>query len=131
MSLTSRPTGRVLLATLATMLMAAFLAIGLAACGQGQPAAKVIVLVASATRNEPDAVLARPDLAYLRQTALAPGGAIAEVVDPNTGQPTTVTLTPRRPDGQVEYGPNRDALLAANLNQVQHLLSRQAADQPF
>ena len=44
--------------------------------------------MASATRNEPVAVLAPPDLAYLRQAALARGGAIAEVVDPNTGQPT-------------------------------------------
>ena len=131
MLLTSRPTGRVLLAMLATMLMAAFVASGLAACGQDQPAPKVIVLVASATRNEPAAVLAPPDLAYLRQAALAPGGAIAEVVDPNTGQPTTVMLTPRRPDGEVDYGPNRDALLAANLNQVEHLLGRQAAEQPF
>ena len=31
----------------------------------------------------------------------------------------------------MEYGPNRYALLAANLSQVQHLLGRLAADQPF
>ena len=52
-------------------------------------------------------------------------------MDPNTGQPTTVPLTPRRPDGQVEYGSNRDALLAANLDQAQRLLREQAADKPF
>jgi outer membrane protein OmpA-like peptidoglycan-associated protein len=113
------------------LLVTVFVASGLVACGQDQPAASVIVLVASATKNEPTPVLARPDLAYLRQAALAPGGAIAEVVDPNTGQPTTVTLTPHRPDGEVEHGPNRDALLTANLNQVQHLLDRLASDQPF
>ena len=118
--------GRVITGLLVTV----FVASGLAACSQEQPA-RMIVLVASATRNEPLAVLAPPDLADLRRDALARGGAIAEVVNPNTGQPTTVTLTPRRPDGQVEYGPNRHALLAENLNQVQHLLARQAADQPF
>jgi flagellar motor protein MotB len=112
------------------VLVIVFVASGLAACSKEQPA-KVIVLVASATRNEPAAVLASPDLATLRQAALAEGGAIAEIVDTNTGQPTTVTLTPRRPDGEVEHGPNRDTLLAANLKQVQHLLGREAADQPF
>ena len=111
--------------------MTAFVASGLAACDHQQPPATVIVLVASATRNEPAAVLAPPDLADLRQAALAGGGALAYVVDPDTGQPITVTLTPRRPDGEVDYGPDRYTLLAANLSQVQHLLGRQAADQPF
>lgn len=122
-----RPAAR----TLLTLLVTAFVASGLAACDHQQPPATVIVLVASATRNEPAAVLAPPDLADLRQAALAGAGALAYVVDPDTGQPITVTLTPRRPDGEVDYGPDRYTLLAANLSQVQHLLGRQAADQPF
>lgn len=112
------------------LLVAVFLASSLAACGHQQPT-EDIVLVASATRNEPAAVLAGPDLTVLRQAATASGGATAYVVNTNTGQPTTVSLTPLRPDGQVDYGPDRDALLAANLNQVQGLLRHQAADQPF
>jgi outer membrane protein OmpA-like peptidoglycan-associated protein len=122
-----RPTGRVLLSLLVTASAAGTLA----ACEHEQPTAKVIVLVASATRNEPAAVLAAPDLADLRQAAVASGGAIANIVNTNTGQPTTVTLTPLRPDGEVEYGPDRNTLLAANLARVQRLLRRQAADRPF
>lgn len=122
-----RPTGRVLLG----LLVIASVAGGLAACEHEQPPVKVIVLEGSATRNEPSPVLAAPDLADLRRDAVTSGGAIAYVINPNTGQPTTVTLTPRRPDGQVDYGPDRDSDLAANLSQVQHLLSLQAADQPF
>lgn len=119
-----RPAGRVLLGLLVTALVASILA----ARNHQQPAAEVIVVVASATRNEPAAVLASSDLADLRRAALTRGGAIAYVVDTNTGQPTTVMLTPLRPDGQIDYGPDRDTRLAANLNQVQVLLGRQAAD---
>lgn len=121
---------RVRLAAL-VMLMTVSVASGLAACDREQPPAEVVVLVASAARNEPAAVLAPPDLADLRQAALASGGATAYVVEPNTGQPTAVTLTPRRPDGEVEYGPDRYTLLAANLSQAQRLLGREAADGPF
>src|SRR5262249_11417545 len=122
-----RLAGRVLLC----LLVIASVAAGLAACHHEQPPAKVIVLVASATRNEPRAVLAPPDEADLRQAAVTGGGVIAYVVDPNTGQPITVTLTPRRPDGQIDYGPDRYTKLAANLDQVQHLLGLLASDQPF
>ena len=119
--------GRVLLS-----LFAIASAIGsLAACDHLAVPAKVIVVVASATRNEPAAVLASVDLALMRRDALSPTGAISYVVDPNTGQPRTVALTPRRPDGEVEYGPSQDAVLTANLNQVQRLLDREAADGPF
>src|SRR5205807_5379611 len=91
----------------------------------------VVVAVASATRNEPDAVLTSADLTAVRQAGATNTGAIAYVVDPNSGQPTTVPLTPHRPDGAVEYGPDRDTLLTANVNQVQRLLGREAAAQPF
>jgi len=103
----------------------------LVACDRVPASPAVIEVVASATRNEPAPVLAAPDLAELRQAALGRGGAIAYVVDPNTGQPVTVTLTPRRPDGEIEYGPDRDTLLAANLAQVQRVLGGEAADGPF
>jgi outer membrane protein OmpA-like peptidoglycan-associated protein len=122
-----RPAGRMLLTLFATVSVTS----SLAACDHAQPTAAVIVVVASATKNEPAAVLAAPDLTRLRQAALTGGGAIADVVDPNTGQPTEVTLTPLRPDGEVDYGPDRNTLVAANLNQVQRLLGRLAADQPF
>lgn len=128
MPLTIAPaTGRVMLG----LLVFASVASILAACEHDQPPAKVIVLVASATRNEPAPVLAAPDLTDLRQEAVTGGGATAYVIDPNTGQPVAVTLTPRRPDGQIDYGPGRAAELAANLNQAQHLLGLQASDQPF
>jgi hypothetical protein len=58
----------------------------------------------------------------------------AFVVDPNTGQARQVSLTPRRADGEVDYGPDRSSELAANLNRVQQLLNTpgldSAADQP-
>lgn len=122
-----RAAGRVLLGLLVTAAAVG----GLAACDHVPVPAKLIVVVASATRNEPAAVLASADLTQMRQAALTSTGAIAYVVDPSSGQPITVALTPRRAGGEVEYGPDRDALLAANLNQVQRLLGREAADGPF
>ena len=122
---------RVARRVLSALLPTVFVVGGLAACSHQQPPAKVIVVVASATRNEPTAELAQSDLTELRQAALSGGGAVGYVVNPNTGQPTTETLTPLRPDGQVDYGPQRAALLAANLTQLQRVLGRQAADGPF
>lgn len=103
----------------------------LAACGTPQGRAKVFVIVGSGTRNEPAAVLAPPDLTALSHAVATSSDATAYVVNPSTGQPTEVSLTPRRPDGQVEYGPDRAQLLAGNLNRVQRLLGRQGADSPF
>ena len=57
--------------------------------------------------------------------------AQAYVVNPATGQPANIPLTPRRPDGQVEYGPRRQFLLEANVTRVAHLLSGEAATGPF
>ena len=120
-------TGRILLGLLVTISGAS----GLAACHQDQANAEVVVVAASATRNEPAAVLAPPDVADLRHAALTASGAVAYIVDPDTGQPTTVALTPRRPDGQVDYGPDRYTSLAANLTKLQRLVGREAADGPF
>jgi outer membrane protein OmpA-like peptidoglycan-associated protein len=103
----------------------------LAGCGKAQDRAVVIVVVASATRNEPAAMLASPDLADLRQAGEHYTDALAYVVNPNTDEPTMVPLTPRRPDGQVEYGPDRDALLTANVNRVERLLGMEASNRPF
>jgi outer membrane protein OmpA-like peptidoglycan-associated protein len=104
----------------------------LAACGKAPSGAmQVIVVVASATRNEPAPVLAPADLAELNQAGADSTDALAYVVNPNTGQATEVSLTPRRPDGQVDWGPNRSNLLTANVGRVQQFLGREAADGPF
>jgi outer membrane protein OmpA-like peptidoglycan-associated protein len=57
--------------------------------------------------------------------------AVADVVNPNTGQPTVLPLTPRRADGQVEYGPRRTELLAENMRRVERTLDDEAATGPF
>ena len=92
---------------------------------------KTIVIAASATANEPAPVLSGPDRAMLSNAGSTSTRAAAFVVDPNTGQAREVSLTPRRPDGEVNYGPNRDSELGANVNRVQQLLSALAASTPF
>jgi outer membrane protein OmpA-like peptidoglycan-associated protein len=42
-----------------------------------------------------------------------------------------VSLTPRRADGEVDYGPDRNTELTANVNRVQQLLNTMAASGPF
>ena len=127
MPLTSAPAARRVLPGLLVVLCATT---SLAACAHEQPAAQAFVVVDSATKNEPDPTLAPSDLAELHKAA-SDGGAVALVVNPNTGQPTTVTLTPLRPDGQVDHGPDRDHRLSVNLAQLQQLVGDQAADGPF
>jgi len=92
---------------------------------------KVIVVAASATANEPAPVLSDTDRAMLRTAGSTSTRAAAYVVNPNTGQAREVSLTPRRPDGQVDYGPDRDSELGANVNRVQQLLNTLAASKPF
>ena len=92
---------------------------------------KIIVVAASATANEPAPVLSGPDRARLRDAGSTSTRAAAFVVNPNTGQAREVSLTPRRPDGQVDYGPDRNSELGANVTRVQHLLSTLAASTPF
>jgi outer membrane protein OmpA-like peptidoglycan-associated protein len=104
----------------------------LAACGKSPSATPdVIVIVPSATANEPAPVLAADNRSMLANAGSASSQAEAYVVNPATGQPTEVPLTPRRPDGQVEYGPRRDYLLGQNVNRVAQLLQEQAASGPF
>jgi len=92
---------------------------------------KIIVVTASATANEPAPVLSGPDRAMLRDAGSTSTRATAFVVDPNTAQARQVSLTPRRADGEVDYGPDRKDELAANVNRVQQLLNTLAASKPF
>jgi hypothetical protein len=104
----------------------------LAACGRTTGSAQqAIVVMASATANEPGPVLASGDAALLYHAGAISTDVVAYVMDPNTGQQTRVPLTPRRPDGQVDWGPGRGERLAGNVSRVQQLLNREAATKPF
>jgi outer membrane protein OmpA-like peptidoglycan-associated protein len=104
----------------------------LVACGKAPGnAPEVFVVLPSATANEPAPQLATPDLGLLTNAAGDSNNATAYIVNPTTGGATTVSLTPLRADGQVEYGPNRTADISQNVGQVQRLLSEQAASGPF
>jgi hypothetical protein len=90
-----------------------------------------VVVVASATANEPAPVLAALDRSMLRNAGSSTTRAVAFVLDPNSGKPREVSLTARRADGEVDYGPNRNRKLTANVNQVQELLNTLTASEPF
>lgn len=90
-----------------------------------------IVVLASATANEPGPVLAADDLSLLSAAANDSTSAVAYVVNPDTGQSVSVPLTPLRPDGQVQYGPDRSSQIAQNVSDVQRLLRGEAAARPF
>lgn len=100
------------------------------ACGPSNKPATVII-AASATANEPDPVLSPDVLQVLRTAATGSTGATAYVVAPGSGQAKAISLTPRRADGQVDYGPTRDQVLVANLAAVQRAVQDEAADGPF
>jgi outer membrane protein OmpA-like peptidoglycan-associated protein len=89
------------------------------------------VVVPSATANEPEPVLAPADRALLYHAGATSTRGVAYVINPATGQPTRVSLTPLRAGGQVEYGPRRDYLLQQNVNRVQQILRTEAATGPF
>lgn len=92
---------------------------------------EVVIITATATRNEPAPGLSPMDLRILHKAGSASSLASVDVVDPNTGQPTVLPLTPRRADGQVDYGPRRGQLLNSNIAAVQHLLAGEAGHEPF
>lgn len=91
----------------------------------------VFVVLASATANEPAPELSATDLGMLTSAAGSSTQATAYIVNPTTGVATAEPLTPRRPDGQVDYGPSRDSTLAQNVQRVQHVVGEQAATGPF
>ena len=104
----------------------------LAACGKSPVTTPdVIVIVPSATANEPAPVLSAGNRGMLENAGATSTQADAYVVNPATGQPTEVPLTPRRADGQVEYGPRRGYLLDQNVSRVGQLLLQEAASGPF
>jgi outer membrane protein OmpA-like peptidoglycan-associated protein len=121
-----RPWQNVLLLTVVALILL------LAACGKAPVNSHdIIVIVPSATANEPAPELAADDRSMLQTAGATSTEADAYVVDPATGQPTEVPLTPRRADGQVEYGPRRSDLLTQNVSRVEQILQGQAADGPF
>ncbi len=104
----------------------------LAACGKSPVTTPdVIVIVPSATANEPAPELSADNRGMIENAGAASTQADAYVVNPATGQPTEVPLTPRRADGQVEYGPRRGYLLDQNVSRVGQLLLQEAASGPF
>lgn len=104
----------------------------IAACGKAPSSTPdVLVIVPSATANEPAPELAASDRGMLQTAAATSTAASAYVVDPATGQPRKVALTPRRADGQVEYGPRRATLLNQNVGQVERVVQSEAAAGPF
>jgi outer membrane protein OmpA-like peptidoglycan-associated protein len=126
-----RLAGRLLRPAAALLVVPLALAL-IAGCGSTPShAPDRIVVVASATANEPGPVLAAGDLSLLSAGANDSTSAVAYVLNPGTGQPASVPLTPLRPDGQVQYGPGRSAQIAQNVSDVQRLLGREAATGPF
>lgn len=111
--------------------VAAPLTLLLAGCQAPRHTAEVMVVLPSATANEPAPMLAPTDRALLYHAGAASTRGVAYVINPVTGQPTRIGLTPLRADGQVEYGPRRDYLLSQNVNRVQQVLRTEAATQPF
>jgi outer membrane protein OmpA-like peptidoglycan-associated protein len=122
--LSHRLAGPLLLAALPASLL-------LTGCQAPSHVADIVVVLPSATANEPEPVLAAADRALLYRAGATSTRGIAYVINPATGQPTRVALTPLRAGGQVEYGPRRDDLLRQNVNRVQQVLRAEAATGPF
>ncbi len=120
---------RVIAAT-AGVLSAGLLAVSVSACGPSQ-APQAIIIAASATANEPAPELSADIVQMLQSAGAASTKATAYVVAPGTGQPTILPLTPRRADGQVDFGPTRSRVLAANVAAVQRAVEQEAAPGPF
>ena len=118
--------------SLLLLTVVATLSLLLAGCGKTPVTTPdVIVIVPSATANEPAPELSADDRSLLLSAGATSTQADAYIVDPATGQPTEVPLTPRRADGQVEYGPRRGLLLDQNVSRVAALLRSEAASGPF
>jgi outer membrane protein OmpA-like peptidoglycan-associated protein len=92
--------------------------------------AKFIIL-ASGTANEPRPGLPGDITQELRSAGQASANATAYVLNPNTGVATPISLTPRLPNGDVDHGPTRDAVLNASIGRVQRDLAAERAQGPF
>jgi outer membrane protein OmpA-like peptidoglycan-associated protein len=106
----------------------------LAGCTMGVSEAgttDAFVIAASATANEPAPALSSAGLQLLQSAGESSAHAVALVVNPVNGQPAQLPLTPRRSNGQVEYGPQRPVLLGQNISRVQAALRTEAATGPF
>ena len=88
------------------LLAAALLTGAVSACGPSQRPQSLII-AATATGNEPEPTLSADIVRTLRSAGSTSTEATAYVIAPGSGQPTAMTLTPWRPDGQVDFGPTR------------------------
>jgi outer membrane protein OmpA-like peptidoglycan-associated protein len=107
---------------------------GLAGCVLGVSEAgttEAVVIAATATANEPAPSLSSAGVQLLNSAAQHSANGIAFVVSPASGQAARLPLTPRRTDGQVEYGPRRPQLLSDNVRRVQARLQAEAAGGHF
>ncbi len=112
------------------LLAAVLLAVCVSACGPSA-APQTMIIAATATANEPAPGLSADIVQMLQSAGAASTRATAYVVAPGTGQPTIIPLTPHRSDGQVDFGPTRSQVLAANVAAVQRAVGREAAQGPF
>lgn len=112
------------------LLAAALLTGAVSACGPSQRPQSLII-AATATGNEPEPTLSANIVRMLRSAGSTSTEATAYVIAPGSGQPTAMTLTPRRPDGQVDFGPSRGKTLDTNVAVVQRTVEREAAPGPF
>jgi outer membrane protein OmpA-like peptidoglycan-associated protein len=112
---------------MATLLSLAGCVVGVSEAGTTD----AVVLAATATANEPAPSLSSAGLRLLTSVGETSSNGVAFIVNPATGQPARLPLTPRRADGQVEYGPRRPQLLSANLSRVGDRLRTEAAAGPF
>jgi outer membrane protein OmpA-like peptidoglycan-associated protein len=112
------------------LLAAGIVATSISACGPS-PAPQTVIIAATATANEPAPMLSAGIVQMLHSAGAASSKATAYVVAPGTGQPTIIPLTPRRADGQVDFGPSRDQTLTANVAAVQRAVGQEAAPGAF
>ncbi len=97
-----------------------------------------VVVLTTATSHEPRPMLTDQALQILRDAAESKtatdgaGGknssALVTIADGRFGPP--LPLTPRRSDGEVEHGLQRDALIKDNLRKVEEAVSATTATQP-
>jgi flagellar motor protein MotB len=97
-----------------------------------------VVVLVSGTATEPQPALPAEPMTVLqtaaqdRDTSDGPNGkgSTARVVAAAGTYATTFPLTPRRKDGSVEHGLNRDRLIADNLRNVRGAVASVRADEP-